>query len=245
MLGSPLPVLPPAPLRILLVEDSTADVALITHTLRASGRNISVASVDTRNAFEAELMERAPGIILSDDAMPTFDGKQALEIAQQLAPQVPFIFVTGTLGEEVAIDLLRRGATDYVFKNRLTRLIPAVNRALAESEESKTRALTEEKLRRSHDRLRALTGHLQSVREEERARIALEVHDELGQALTGLKIDLSWLAGKLSARRPLQTKIKSMCGHIDETILAVRRIATALRPGVLDTLGLTAAWPVN
>jgi len=113
----------------------------------------------------------------------------ALEIAQRIAPRIPFIFVTGTLGEEVAIDMLKLGATDYVLKGRLARLVPAVSRALSESGQRREREEAEEKLRRSHDQLRALTGHLQFVREEERTRIAREGHDELGQALTGLKRD--------------------------------------------------------
>lgn len=232
---------PPAALRILLVEDSAADVALIKGMLRILGREILVIDVETREAFEAELSRRPPHIILSDYSLPTFDGRQALEIAQQIAPHVPFIFVTGTLGEEVAIDMLKQGATDYVLKNRLSRLVPAVSRALSEAEQRREREQSEERLRHSHDQLRALTGHLQFVREEERTRIAREVHDELGQALTGLKLDLSWLSGKFHGVRGLQHKLKTMSGQIDATIYTVRRIATELRPGVLDSLGLAAA----
>jgi signal transduction histidine kinase len=235
--------LPPstAALRILLVEDRVPDTEMIRHILRGSGRNISVIAVATREAFEAELSCRPPHLILSDYWLPTFNGSKALEIAKQMAPNIPFIFVTGVLGEEVAIEMLREGATDYVLKNRLTRLVPAVNRALSESEQRRKRELAEEKLRRSHDQLRALTGHLQFVREEERTRIAREVHDELGQALTGLKLDLAWLAGRVSGAREVQAKIKTMSAYIDETIQTVRRISTELRPGVLDSLGLAAA----
>src|SRR6185312_11466419 len=86
-------------LRVLLVEDSAHDVALIKHMLRASGREISVINVETRVAFETELTSRPPHLILSDYSLPTFDGSAALEIAKRIAPQVPFIFVTGTLGE--------------------------------------------------------------------------------------------------------------------------------------------------
>ena len=235
------PVRRPEALRILLVEDSPPDVALIKRILRSAGREMSVVQVDTREAFETELNRQPPDLILSDYALPTFDGGRALEIAKQIAPQVPFIFVTGTLGEEVAIEMLKQGATDYVLKNRLTRLAPAVSRALSENEEKHERKRAEENLQLSHERLRALTGHLQCVREEERARIAREVHDELGQALTGLKLDVAWLAGQRAGARGVKRKLKTMSGQIDATIHAVRRISTEMRPGVLDSLGLAAA----
>ncbi len=245
---SPVALVPPSPpapagetLRILLVEDSPPDAAMIKHILRTTGRSLTLLQVDNREAYEAELSRHPPDLILSDYALPTFDGGRALEIAKQIAPQVPFIFVTGTLGEEVAIEMLKQGATDDVLKNRLTRLAPAVSRALSQNQEKHHRRRAEEKLRRSHDQLRALTGHLQFVREEERTRIAREVHDELGQALTSLKLDVAWLAGKRAGAHGVKRKLKTMSGQLDETIQAVRRIATEMRPGVLDTLGLAAA----
>lgn len=197
-------------LRIVLVEDSEPDVELIQRALLASGLDFTMTTVETRERFEAELSHQSPGIILSDFFLPRFDGSAALEIAMQLAPGVPFIFVTGVLGEEVVIEMMKKGATDYVLKSRLARLVPAVNRALRETEQRRENQKSQERLRRSHDQLRALTGHLRFVREEERTRIAREVHDELGQALTGLKLDLSWLSGKVAGKRALQEDI----GHV-------------------------------
>jgi signal transduction histidine kinase len=228
-------------LRILLVEDSEPDIELVHQTLLDSGLNISLVTVDTRDEFEAELRRQKPSIILSDYWLPTFDGGMALDIAKEIAPEVPFILVTGILGEEVVIEMLKQGATDYVLKTRLARLVPAVTRALRETEQRRDRQEAEEKLLRSNGQLRALTGHLQFVREEERTRIAREVHDELGQALTGLKLDLSMLAGKPVSDRMLKRRVKEMEAQVDATILTVRRIATELRPGVLDSLGLAAA----
>jgi len=156
---------PPA-LRIVLVEDSEPDAELIEQTLLDFGLSISMATVDTRKGFEAELTHQIPGLILSDYYLPDFDGSAALEIAKQLAPGVPFIFVTGVLGEEVVIEMLKQGATDYILKTRLARLGPAVNRALGETHHRRENQKAQEKLRRSYDQLRALTGHLRFVREE-------------------------------------------------------------------------------
>jgi signal transduction histidine kinase len=241
----------PAPareLRILLLEDNAPHAELVEHFLRESGLRFTLIRVETREAFEEQLDLRVPDMILSDYALPSFDGYAALEIAKRRVPNTPFIFVTGTMGEEVAIETLKNGATDYVLKTRLGRLGPAVQRALRESADRRERQRAEDKLRRSLDQLRALTTYLQYVREEERTRIAREVHDELGQALTGLKLDMSWLASKLGKNaKPVQQKVKTMVDHIDSTIQTVRRIATELRPGILDSLGLVAAmeWQAN
>ena len=244
----PEPALQPRELRILLLEDNAPHAELVEHFLRDSGLRFQITRVETRDAFIEQIEHHQPDMILSDYALPSFDGYAALAIAKEKVPNIPFIFVTGTMGEEVAIETLKNGATDYVLKTRLARLGPAVQRALRETAERRERQRAEDKLRRSLDQLRALTTYLQYVREEERTRIAREVHDELGQALTGLKLDMSWLAARLARNaRPVQDKVKTMVDHIDETIQTVRRIATELRPGILDSLGLVAAleWQAN
>lgn len=235
-------------LAILLLEDNSTDAELVEHVLQKSGWTFTVDRVDSRESFQRQLERQAHDVILSDYALPAFDGYAALTIAKQRNPDVPFIFVTGTMGEEVAIETLKNGATDYVLKTGLKRLVPAVQRALREAAERRERKRAEDKVQRSYAQLRALTGYLQYVREEERTRIAREVHDELGQALTGLKLDLSWIATRLPKdRRSVHLKLKTMSAHIDATVKTVRRIATELRPGILDDLGLLAAieWQAN
>ncbi|MEW6305521.1 MAG: histidine kinase [Verrucomicrobiota bacterium] len=224
-----------------MLEDNIADAELVKYALQEGNFDFALERVETRDDFLHELESR-PDLILSDYALPSFDGFTALTLARQKNPDIPFVFVTGTLGEEVAIETLKNGATDYVLKTRLSRLLPAVHRAMREAEERAERKRTEEKLRDSHEQLRALSVYLQHVREEERTRIAREVHDELGQSLTGLKMDLSWLAGRLPKEfKPLNDKIRTMLASIDSTIQTVRRISTELRPGILDDLGLVAA----
>lgn len=231
-----------------MLEDNPVDAELAGHTLRRGGVRYTHIRVETERDFVRELEENPPDLILSDYALPGFDGYAALEIAKMKAPNTPFIFVTGTMGEEVAIETLKNGATDYVLKHRLTRLVPSVHRALREAQERAERRRAQEQLRESHEQLRALSVYLQHVREEERTRIAREVHDELGQALTSCKLDLSLLANKLPKNlTPLKEKAKALSAHIDATIQTVRRIATELRPGILDHLGLIAAleWQAN
>src|SRR5947207_900294 len=235
-------------IHILMLEDTPADAELARHTLRRGGVSFTYTRVDNEEDFVRELEKSPPDLILSDYALPGFDGYAALDIAKRVRPLTPFIFLTGTMGEEVAIETLKNGATDYVLKHRLARLVPSVHRALREAQERAERRRAEAQLRESHEQLRALSVYLQTVREEERTRIAREVHDELGQALTSCKLDLSWLAGKLPReQRPLLEKAKALSAHIDSTIQTVRRISTELRPGVLDHLGLVAAleWQAN
>ncbi len=241
------PRMKPEP-RILLLEDDATDADLVRLALRNGGLGFVLEHVDNKRSFMHRLEESAPDVILSDFSLPSIDGHQALAIAQQKCPDVPFIFVTGTLGEEVAIETFEKGATDYVLKHRLSRLVPSVQRALREAGERTERRRTEEQLRQSREQLRALSVYLQHVREEEQIRIAREVHDELGQSMTGLKLQLTWLSRRLPKNaNALREKTKTMAAHIDETIQAVRRIATELRPGVLDTAGLLAAleWQAN
>jgi two-component system, NarL family, sensor histidine kinase UhpB len=231
-----------APIRILMVEDDPSHAELTKMALMESGINFSAIRVETRKDFEAQLAEFPPDLVLSDYTLPAFDGLSALRIVRSTMPDVPFIFVTGTMGEEVAIETMKIGATDYVLKTRLSRIGPSVHRALRETVERKERRQAEAELRQKNHQLRALTAHLQNVREEERTRIARRVHDELGQALTGLKLDVSWLAGHLpKGSRALNEKALALSTCIDETIQAVRKISTELRPGILDNLGLVAA----
>jgi len=231
-----------------MLEDDSADAELTRFALRKGGLHFSLNRVETKEDYLKEIKQDTPDLILSDYSLPGFDGHAALEIAREKCPQTPFIFVTGTMGEEVAIETLKSGATDYVLKTRLSRLIPAVHRALRESQERAHRRRAEEQLRESHERLRELSFYLQSVREEERTRIAREVHDELGQALTSCKLDVSWIASRLPRDlRPVLERARALSAHIDSTIQMVRRISTELRPGVLDHLGLVAAleWQAN
>jgi PAS domain S-box-containing protein len=137
------------PLRILSVEDDPKDTELIRDLLETEGIVCEVTRVDTKAALLASLEQGGIDLILADYTLPSFDGISALKFAMKACPEVPFIFVSGTLGEEVAIEALKIGATDYVLKTRLSRLAPSVLRALREARERAERKQADEKLRRS------------------------------------------------------------------------------------------------
>jgi signal transduction histidine kinase/DNA-binding response OmpR family regulator len=136
-------------LRILHLEDDPDDALLVQETLEADGVACRITRVDTEATFIASLEQGDFDLILADYTLPSFDGLHALQLAKQARSHVPFIFVSGTLGEEVAIDALKIGATDYVFKTRLSRIVPSVQRALREAEERAELSRAEEALRQS------------------------------------------------------------------------------------------------
>jgi len=137
------------PLRILSIEDDPRDTELIQDLLETADIVCEVTRVDTQAALLASLEQGRIDLILADYTLPSFDGLSALKLAMKACPDAPFIFVSGTLGEEVAIEALKIGATDYVLKTRLSRLVPSVLRALREAKEKAERKRAEESLRQS------------------------------------------------------------------------------------------------
>ena len=140
-------------LRILSLEDSEIDAELILCELRLGGIEFTSRRVQTRADFEREIAEFRPGLILSDYKLPGFDGAQALVIATERCPNVPVIIVSGAVGEETAVELLKNGATDFVLKDRLARLVPAVHRALREVADREARVRAEADLRALNEEL--------------------------------------------------------------------------------------------
>jgi PAS domain S-box-containing protein len=139
-------------LRILSLEDDPRDTELIQEVLEAEGLVCTLIRVDTQPGFVGSL-DGNVDLILADYTLPTFDGLSALRLAKDTCPDVPFIFVSGTLGEEVAIEALKVGATDYVLKTRLTRLVPSVLRALREADERAAHKRAQDALARSERHL--------------------------------------------------------------------------------------------
>ena len=140
------------PIRILYLEDDSADVELVRGELEQAGLEFALRHVATRETYCSALREFRPDVVLSDHGLPAFDSYTALAILKNESPEIPFIVVSGTLGEERAIEILKGGVTDYVLKDRLSRLSPAVRRALDEAAERGERRRAEEALRESEER---------------------------------------------------------------------------------------------
>ncbi len=142
------------PIRILLLEDSDLDAELVLARLERAGLVLEVDRAQDRESFLTLLRRSEHHVVLADYALPDFDGMAALEATRSLYPHLPFIFISGRVGEEVAIETMQRGATDYVLKQRLERLVPAVTRALKEAGEHATRMRAERLFRESETRFR-------------------------------------------------------------------------------------------
>ncbi len=150
-------------LRILYLEDNARDVELVRACLQAEDIDFTIVDVEARHDFIEHLSEKTPDVIFSDYTLPAYNGLAALDDALRIAPDIPFIFVSGTIGEENAIESLKRGATDYVLKQNLKRLTPVLHRAIAEKTEQRLRRKAEELIRQKEQRFSAFMSNLPGV----------------------------------------------------------------------------------
>ena len=185
-------------LRIVHLEDDPADAELIQKTLENEGLHCGVTRVTTEPEFRATIQQGKLDLILADYALPSFSALTALSITRQQAPDLPFIFVSEPIGEEAAIDVLKMGATDYVLKSRLSRLVLAVRRALREAEEIAELNRAEEAIRQSEKQLTQERERLKLILEFTNSVASnLELPEMLRATLTGvrrvMKCDSVWI----------------------------------------------------
>jgi len=253
---------------LLFVDDNFDNLLLLCDIFEGKGYNIQVA-INGKQALElAEAT--SPDLILLDIQMPDMDGYEVCKTLKDddATKDIPVIFISGMGDIEDKIKAFEYGGVDYVTKpfqitevfvrvqtqlalQRSKKQIEAANKELAEARDQleqkvKSRTIDLEKtnaeLRTSKEHLKGLSAYLQQVREEEKAHIAQEVHDELGATLTALNMDIHWLRNRVSKEDPmLREKITSMAGLVSVAAEASNRIVTSLRPSILDDLGLLAA----
>ena len=236
---------------ILVVDDDKITRVAMEEMLKPLGADLVMAS-SGEEALRCICKDDFAAILM-DVRMPGIDGFTTAKMIRERpnCRNTPIIFMTATEEDLSAMFRgYRAGAVDYMVKPVVPEVLRSklsvfiglhdMNRML--TAELAERSLTEQRLRASEENLRALAAHLQSVREEERIHIAREIHDELGQALTGLKFDINTIAKNQTAGPEALTSMTSgLCQQIDRIINSVRRIASGLRPEVLDEIGLAAA----
>jgi len=213
------------PLQVLLIEDSADDAALLTIELQRAGFAPACTRIETRADLVAALERQAWDLIIADYRLPRFDGLAALSSVKEKGLDLPFIIVSGYITETAAVTAMKAGAHDYVMKDNLARLGPAVERELREAGVRRERRRAEEALRRFYDELeerveqrtadlqtanarlqtaiaerRRLEYELLEIAEKERRRIGLDLHDDLGQQLSGLALMTKGLELKLNRR---------------------------------------------
>jgi signal transduction histidine kinase len=232
-------------LRVLHLEDSELDHELALAYLARGGLRVDAVRVDTEREFR-EALSQPWDLILSDFNVPGFSGLKALEIVREQGVLVPFILVSGEIGEDVAVQAMRDGASDYLLKGNMARLAPAAEHAIDAHEALKARQRADRELAESRQRVSELAQHLQTSVEMERAAIAREIHDDVGGSLSAVKFDLAWMARQPGISPELRLRIDSAMETVTHALEASQRIMHNLRPAILEQ-GLVAAlqWMAN
>ncbi len=222
----------PAALRALFVEDSQTDYSLLLRLLRVAGYAVEAVRVETEAGMRAALANGPWDVVISDHNLPDFSSLGALQLLKASGLDVPFIIVSGAIGEDIAVEAMIAGADDYILKSRLPRLVPALKRSLAA-------ATSRRQERAMRQRLRRLSAHLEEVKDSERKAIAREIHDDIGGLLTSLTFDLAWLQNHAPDDK-VRDRLQNMSALLGEARGSVQRILRELRPPMLE-LGVVAA----
>jgi signal transduction histidine kinase len=221
--------------KILLVDDEPKSLFALQELLHTLEENLMIAQ-SGEEALRLALKNDF-AVILLDVRMPGIDGFETAKLIRnrERSRLTPIIFLTAAADEMTSMFRgYEVGAVDYLMKPVVPEILKSKVSVFVELHRKS------ERLKESEDKLRRLAAHLISVREEERAHIAREIHDELGQVLTGIKMEVGWLQKRLKEPVLLE-KTESMSKLIDSTVQTVRKIATGLRPEMLDDMGLVAA----
>lgn len=226
-------------LDIVCIEDDADDVELVALALARAGMQARLTRVDNEAALVRELALQ-PDLVLCDYSMPGFSAERALGLVAEAGTGVPLIVLTRAVGEEAIVNLFRAGAKDYVAKEKLGLLPAVIQRVLRERASEAERERDARFLAEANVRLRLLSSHLVSAQERERTRIARDLHDGLGQQLTGIVLQL-----QAARHTPDAAQAERCRDHaLDSAQQAIRQVKTLsfqLRPAQLELLGFVAA----
>ncbi len=230
----------PRPVRILHLEDSRVDHALVKFALQKSGLIHDIQLVDTLDDFDREIESGAYDIVLADYHLPGFTGIDAWEHLQARGSHLPFVILSGAIGEAAAVDAMHRGVNDYLLKDSMNRVAHVIERAIEVSDTRRAKARADAELADSQRRLAELAEHLQTSIEQERADIAREIHDDIGGSLAAVKLDLAWIARRPTLDADVRQHMDTALDMLQHALGASQRIMMNLRPPILDQ-GLVAA----
>jgi len=226
-------------IKVLILEHEVQDVELLRYELKKNHLEYETDVAQTREEYAAALVRFRPEIILADFNLPSFDAERAYRMKQEVLPDTPFIIVSGAIGEENAVSLIKKGVTDFVPKDKLFTLLPKISRALQEAKERRERLEAERRL--DEERIRhakMLTRAAIEGQEKERAVIGKELHDNINQTLSIIKIYISLAEeGGDNWRQLLQQSE----GMINKCINEIRGISHLLIPPPLKEEGLISA----
>lgn len=227
------------PVRILHLEDSRVDHALVKFALQRSQMAHELTLVDSMDDFLRELCSDAYDLVLADYHLPGFTGLDAWREINKLGKTIPFVLLSGAIGETAAVDAMHEGVHDYLLKDDMNRLAHVIERALEVSRTRAAKAQADVELAQSRQRLAELAEHLQSSIEQERADIAREIHDDIGGSLAAVKLDLAWVSRRATDDE-MRQHLSSALEMLQHALGASQRIMMNLRPAILDQ-GLVAA----
>jgi len=220
-------------LHVLHLEDNPADHELVRRALARSDLECRLTLVDRLEDFQAQMLAEPPDAVLADYHLAGFSGLQAWDWLRQQGLDVPFVLVSGAIGESTVADAMVQGVSDYVDKHHLARLPRVLQRALEFAAARRAQAQAAQELAASRQRLVELTEHLQTSIDRERADIAREIHDDIGGALAAVKLDLAWLARREQSSEA-QRHLDAALAMAEHALGASQRIMRNLRPAVLD-----------
>lgn len=232
--------------KILFLEDSSTDVDLMQNELISSNFTFRSQVHCLKKDFLTKVNRFKPDIILADYALPSFNGMEAYRMLKKDHADIPFILVTGVLSEQVALQCLDEGVDDFILKSSYKRLPMSISNAIKKKEVKMEGIRMASELQKSHAELQVLINSRQEAVEEERLQISRNLHDELGQVLTALRIDIELLGKRiLSEKKPEKDEIESEIQGILQTISKINqsviRLSSGLRPEILDELGILEA----